>query len=195
MTKLHEAIAVTYAAMGQELTDAALAIITKDLSEYPAEDVLTALTRSRKELRRITLADILDRIPGGRPGAEEAWAIVAPALSDESVTVVMTEEMTQALSIASNLDYDPVAARMAFKDAYARLVALAKENKTPVKWRASLGHDANGREGPLMAAVEKGLLLPVYVQGLLPYRDASTDERIRQLAGAAAKRLAVGHGG
>jgi hypothetical protein len=40
---------------------------------------------------------------------------------------------------------DEVGARMAFKSAYDRLVAKAKETNTPVNWTASLGFDQERR--------------------------------------------------
>lgn len=167
--KLSEAMAVTYAAMGQELSDAALAVACRDLESYPLPGVLSALSRCRKELRRMTLADILDRIPGGHPGVEEAWAICSKALNDERITIVLTDEMSQAFGVALNLQDDPIQARMAFKESYTRLVSLARDERTPIVWRASLGHDANGREGPLLDAIERGRLPAEYVAKLLPH--------------------------
>lgn len=167
--KLHEAIAVTYAAMGQELTDAALTVITNDLKVFPLPGVLAALQRCRKELRRIALADILERIPGGHPGVEEAWSIVAPTLTDERITVVWTAQMSEAFGRALDLADDPVAARMAFKEVYTRLLAVARDAGAAPKWVASLGQDPAGREGPLLAAIEKGRLAAPYVQKLLPH--------------------------
>jgi len=176
--KLIEAVAVTYAAVGQELSDAALAMIAKDLSVYPAQGVAVALSRCRRELRRIALADILERIPGGRPGAEEAWSIVSPTLNDERVTVVWTTEMQQAFGVALKLQDDHIAARMAFKEAYTRLTAEAREAGAPIRWQASLGQDAAGRESVLVAAAEKGLLTVQHVAGLLPYI-AGSDASLR----------------
>ena len=60
--QLHEAIAVTYALMGQDLTDAALEVACHDLKDYPPKLVLTALERCRKECKRISLADIITRM-------------------------------------------------------------------------------------------------------------------------------------
>ena len=127
--KLHEAVTVTFAAVGQEMSDAAIALIARDLAEYPLPGVFASLARCRKELRRITLADILERIPGGHPGPEEAWGVIARALSDERVTVVWTDEMRQAFGAALNLSDDPIAARMAFKEVYVRLVNEARAER------------------------------------------------------------------
>lgn len=172
--QLHEAVAVTYAAMGQELTDAALTVIVGDMENLPLPSVLAALQRCRKELRRISLSDILERIPGGHPGAEEAWAIVAPALSDERISLVWTDEMSQAFGVALNLSDDPVAARMAFKETYSRLIAEARDSGKPIKWTPSLGHDKQGRESALVEAVTKGRLTATHAMRLLP-ADVSPD--------------------
>lgn len=178
--KLHEAVAATYAAVGQELSDLALTAVCMDLKGYPPEGLGAALQRCRKELKRISLVDIIDRIPGGLPGPEEAWAIVAPSLTDESKTLVWTDEMAQAFGVALGLQDDPIAARMAFKEAYARLRSESRDAGKPVTWRASLGHDPQGREGPLLEAAEKGRLTMPYVQNLLPNLEPA-DPRIAAL--------------
>lgn len=167
--KRNDAIAATFAAVGQELSDMALAVICKDLEGYPARELAAALQRCRKELKRIALVDIIDRIPGGLPGPEEAWAIVASSLTDERLTLVWTDEIAQAFGVALGLQDDPVAARMAFKETYSRLRSESRDAGKPVKWRASLGHDPAGREGPLLDAAEKGRLPVPYVQSLLPH--------------------------
>lgn len=174
--KLVEALAVTYAAVGQEISDAAMEIMARDLSAYPLEGVLHALSRCRKELRRVTLADILDRIPGGHPNAEEAWAIVARSLNDERVTVVWTDEMSRAFGVALNLQDDPVAARMAFKECYAKEVNQSRNNGTAPRWHVSLGHDPYGREAPILEAVKCGRLTADYAASLLPYRDQPSEQ-------------------
>jgi hypothetical protein len=169
--KLNEAVAATYAAVGQEMSDLALEIICRDLKAYPVADVGVALSRCRKELKRIALVDILDRIPNGHPGPEEAWGIVAKAMSDERVSIVWTDQISEAFGSALNLQDDPVAARMAFKEVYTKLVSQARDEGKPIVWRASLGHDPYGRESVLLEAMEKGRLKSDYVQKLLPHRE------------------------
>ena len=61
---------------------------------------------------------MLSRIDDGRPGAEEAWALI-PKIEDPSG--ILTEEMQAAMRVAYGLLFDvPIAARMAFKEAYQR---------------------------------------------------------------------------
>lgn len=116
-------------------------------------------------------ADILEIIelikPDGRPGADEAWAMIP---RDEYASVVMTEEMAEALHIAQPLldEGDQVAARMAFKEAYARIVDAAKRDGRPVKWFPSLGQDKEGREAVLAEAVRLGRIGAEHAIGLLP---------------------------
>ena len=167
-SKLIEALSVTYAAVGQEVSDAALEIVARDLAPYPLAAVQTALSRCRKELRKITLADILQRIPGGHPGTEEAWSLVARGLYDEAPTLVWTRQIAEAFGVARGLADDPVAARMAFKECYARLVAEAMERNEVPRWSASLGWDVSGRSAPLLDAVERGRITAEAARGLLP---------------------------
>lgn len=92
-------------------------------------------------------ADILAQIEGmaqadGRPAQDEAWAHAMRA-QDEGATVVWTSETAEAYGIARVVRDagDEVGGRMAFKAAYARLVELARAQRRPVRWEASLGHN------------------------------------------------------
>lgn len=143
---LTEAVKGTYATIGQAMTDLELALVVSDLSEYPPNAVMTALTRCRRELKRITPSDIIDRIPGGHPGPEEAWALVAKSLANEAVSIVWTNEMREAMGVALALGDDPIAARVAFKETYTRLVSEARARRSGPVWSASLGWEASGRE-------------------------------------------------
>lgn len=93
----------------------------------------------------------------GRPGAEEAWAI-SLAARDEQDTVVWTSECCQAWAACQPVLQmgDEVGARMAFKEAYARLVAEARAMCAPVVWEVSEGFDKDRRRIALATAVEAG---------------------------------------
>jgi hypothetical protein len=63
---------------------------------------------------------------------------------------------------------DEVGARMAFKEAYSRIVALARAARRPAVWSASLGWDQRKRETSLRRAASAGLLPAPAVVALLP---------------------------
>jgi hypothetical protein len=63
---------------------------------------------------------------------------------------------------------DEVGARMAFKDAYARIVQEARRAKKPAGWTVSLGWDVEGRQEPIRKAVAAGLLPAPSAAALLP---------------------------
>lgn len=153
---LHEEIAVTAELTGTSLSEAAAEIMTTELAAYPLAQVLGALKRCRREVKgRLTMAAVLERLDDGRPGAEEAWAMLPMREGD---TAVWTAEMSQAFGVVvSMIDAgELVAARMAFKETYSRLVSQARDARQPVHWMVTLGHDAAGRSGPLLRAVEAG---------------------------------------
>lgn len=109
-------------------------------------------------------ADVLAQIEGmaandGRPGAEEAWALSMRA-SDESETLVWTDEMAQAWMVCQPVMQmgDEVGARMAFKESYNRQVEDARRARRAVAWTTSLGHDASKRHSALVKAETMGLL-------------------------------------
>lgn len=136
-------------------------------------------------------ADIIAQIEGlaandGRPGADEAWAI-AVAARDEAATVVWTDEMQEAWGVATMvMDLgDEVGARMAFKDAYGRLVDEARRRRNPPSWQVSMGHDSQGRREAIERAVEAGRLPPSTLEGL----PAPAGEAVALLEGPAVKAM------
>jgi hypothetical protein len=165
---LLEAVMTTFAVVGQEMPDIGLKAIVMELQGYPLQAVFEALTRCRKELRKITLADIIERIPTGHLGPEEAWGIVCTLIDDEDVSVVWTEEMAHAYGAARHLKADKVAARMAFKETYIPLVAQARDRRQRPVWRPSLGHDPHGRAAAIEEAVTLGRITVNHAKQWIP---------------------------
>jgi hypothetical protein len=171
--ELLQALAVTVELTGTELSEAAARIFAEDLARYPITQVLAALTRCRRELKgRLTIADVVSRLDDGRPGVEEAWAMLP---RDESVTAVWTEEMARAASIARELmSRDEVAARMAFKETYLRYCQEARDKGDQVTWNVSLGWDKGGRESVVAEAVRSGRISANRAMMILPEIDMDT---------------------
>jgi len=181
-----KAIAVAAELTGTELSEAALRVMAGDLDAYPEAAVLRALDRCRRELKtRLTLAAVLERIEGqdGRPGADEAWAIAIGAL-DEADTVVWTDEIAQAFDVARPIleARDKVGARVAFRDAYERMVREAREAGQQGRWVASIGHDASRRGAALTQAVQRGRIAGESVAHLLaaPQGDGAVTAALMQ---------------
>lgn len=175
---LLQAIAVTAELTNTELSAAAARVLADDLARYPEAQVLGALVRCRKELKgRMSPADIITRLADGRPGAEEAWAMIP---RDEMGSVVWTEEMREAYGVAAPLiaENEPITARMAFLERYRALVQAARDAGVPVRWTASLGYDTRGRERVLLEAVEQGKLPREHAMMLLPNRDTAATEKL-----------------
>ena len=171
-SRLSEAVAVTLELTGTTLSEVAARMMADDLARYPEQQVMGALTRCRRELKgRLTIADVISRLDDGRPGVEEAWAMLP---KDEQTTVVWTVEMSQASAVVHDLldRGDEVAARMAFKEAYSKACQLARDSGEPVSWSASLGWDKSGRESVLKAAVAAGRLTHGQAQIYLPNMSA-----------------------
>lgn len=159
-----------YALLGREkaLNGPAKALFFRALGVHGIEAVRAGFDAHVKDPQRgrfaPTPADVIAQIEGlvaddGRPGAEEAWAMCSNA-DDESETVVWSDEMSQAYSVAGPLMQagDHIGARMAFKEAYSRLVDVARRERKPVAWSVSLGHDVNKRHAALVTAETRGLL-------------------------------------
>jgi len=158
------------------LAGAAKAMFFRALAAYPLIEVragLDAHLRDPKGGQFLPMpADVIKHIQGivaddGRPGAEEAWA-TAFRSRDESATVVWTDEMSEAYRIAAPLMQagDEIGARMAFKEAYGRLMTEARMTRRPPSWTASLGFDIEGRRQVLLPHIEAGRLSADLMPGL-----------------------------
>ena len=163
-----QALTLAFQYVNQSMPDLAIAEMAHDLAVYPPDQVLAALKRCRSELKVIRYGDILDRLPGGHPGPEEAWAVIGPSLQNEALTVVWTDPMRKAWGVAVSLADDPGAARMAFKETYTKLVSEARAKSQPPDWSVSLGTDRHGRETVILEAVKAGKLPMSYAAGLIP---------------------------
>jgi len=138
---------------GRTLSQGATDMITEKLKKYPEKDVENALLRCQDEcIGKISIGDIIARIKtsDGRPGADEAWALLPQSEED---SVVWTEEMSQAWGTAKNVMDDQTAARLAFRDTYNRLVSEARQKRLPVNWIWSPGINQLQRERALLEAV------------------------------------------
>lgn len=156
-------VAVTAELLGTELSEPGLEMMLADLSAYAEPDVGQALTRCRRECRhRLTLADIVARLPHQPPGPEEAWArAVAARLWEEQTTVVLARAIVEAFPHA--LWPDRVAARMAFLEVYP-----GKLREYGTETWVSLGWDRPGRETAVQEAVQQGRLSLAAARRALP---------------------------
>lgn len=177
MSDMMKELAITVEVTGTELSKGAVQVFEETLKRYPQDAVIKALQKCRVEITgKLSLAHIIQRIDDGRPGAEQAWAMIP---KDEETTAVMTQEMLTAWGVASSLYYegDEVAARMAFRETYTRDCEQARACNIAVAWKVSLGHAKDGRADPIIEAVRSGRI--THERALSHLHD---DKSIRQLA-------------
>lgn len=160
-----------YSRAGFTPNGAQTALWFRALSGYTLAEVRAALDAHVRDPQRGRFApvpaDVIGQIESqrqpadDRPGGDEAWAIAIKA-ADECNTLVWTQEIAEAWSIAKPvfLSRDEVGARMAFRDAYARLVIAAQHRNEPPNWQVSLGHDPELRPIALDAGVKANRLSP-----------------------------------
>lgn len=166
------------------LSATAKAMFFRALAAHSIADVRAALDAHVRDPKRgrfaPTPADVIEQLIGmasddGRPEPDEAWATAVQAAS-EWQTVVWSAETAQAWAIARPvLDAgDEVGARMAFRDAYRRLVDEARASRTPPRWDVSLGWDMERRRIAIEAAVQAGRLSGDHVEALPAPAEAGT---------------------
>lgn len=161
-----------------KLTPAAITIWAAALSRYPLNEAQNAirvhLSSPGSGKFAPKPADLIGIIQSndGRPSADEAWSMIP---RNESVSAVLTQDMLTAMASAQPLldEGDQVAARMAFKDTYNRLVDEGRRFGKPVDWQVSLGDDRFGREAGLAEAVRLKRLTLNHARSLLPIADFS----------------------
>jgi len=170
--RIVQALSVAFQFVNQSMPDLAIEEMAEELAAYPEAQVLAALKRCRSELKSIRYSDILDRMPGGHPGPEEAWSCVSRGMQNEALTVVWTDQMREAYGVAAGLADDPIAARVAFKESYTKLVSEARSRNERPAWCVSLGTDKADRERAVSEALKAGKLLPAYASKFLPLPEA-----------------------
>jgi hypothetical protein len=132
------------------------------LGTYPDGAILRSAERHLTTCKfKPQLADLVEgcraQVDNQWLGPDEAWALMPKSELDSAL---LTSEMAEAMGVATPLLEmgDRVAARMAFRDAYMRLVEKAKiENRSP-SYFPSWGTD-KVQHAPLVAnAVKRGQL-------------------------------------
>ncbi len=191
MKKIFEAIAATAEAMGNAISPSTAAMMAADLSAYPDQVVIKALTIVRRQSKfKLTLADVLEQIealsPDGRPTMDRAWAMMP---KDDSTSAVITQEMASAWGCAYELFQrgDEVGAQIAFKREYAALVSLARTVGEPPAWFPCLGHDKASRAPALALAVAAGSISVDHALRLVA--DTANDQKMIVDACAGAKLI------
>jgi len=183
-----QALALAFQFVNQSMSDLAIDEMAEELRAYPESHVIASLKRCRNELKAIRFTDILDRLPGGHPGPEEAWAIAHRSIvgtkfeENEQATIVWTDEMREAFRLARALSDDPIAARMAFKEKYAQLVSEARATRRKPAWTVSLGYDHGGREVAVREAVEQGRITQAAAARLVPSLPAPSPDILTVMA-------------
>lgn len=152
------------------------AMMFRALARYPLADVRNALDAHMRDPQRGRFyplpADLIAKIDiagDTHPGSDEAWAIAVRA-RDEADTVIWTEQMAQAWGVCRPvMDMgDEVGARMAFRQAYDRMVSDARQANKPAVWTISEGFDKERRIAAVKQAEATGLLLPGAAREALP---------------------------
>lgn len=172
MKSLGRAIIGTLEVMGTTASTVAVGLMVEDLCIYPVAEVSSALARCRREIKgRLSMADIMERIPSANPymSANEAWALALTS-NDEYETVVWTDEIAAAMGDARPILVagDKVGARMAFISSYERRVEMAKSKGESPRWTASLGQCPSLRQTAIEQALMDGRLPADFAVNALP---------------------------
>jgi len=142
-----------------KVTEGIMEIWWDVLKPFPLDIVLQAIDRHLYESKFAPKpAEIVEYIEkmDGRPAENEAWAISINAL-DEQETIIWTAEMALAFEAARPLlkARDKQGAKLAFREAYSRLVAEARRSLSAVNWSVSIGQDKSKINNAISQALSK----------------------------------------
>jgi len=172
-----------------KLTKAVLRHWWTALIEYPLQTVIHCIDQHVKASKFAPKpSDIIEQINAqdGRPTAEEAWSVALKA-SDESETIVWTDEIAGALACGAGdllAEGDKTAARMAFRDSYNRLLGESRAKKLKLNCWVSLGHSVDKRNSVIEDAAERGLISRDKANTLLLEGTTKQGEQFKRLTGS-----------
>lgn len=145
---------------GKDFNDNSMLFIFGVLEEYSLDNIGNAVKIHARQSKFAPMpADIVeiiaDRTGAKHIGSEEAWSIALKAM-DERLPAIFTNEILEAKAICQPVydSGDKVGARMAFREAYTRLIA----NSEPVKWFVSQGDDKTLTNDAVQQAIKQGRL-------------------------------------
>ena len=162
--RIVQAIAIAAEVTGAAFSDNALRVYVRALSRYSEDSVLQAIEACMTDLKhRITLADILERMPGRPPGQEQAWAMALNTrVWEEGATVVIERAIFEAFPFS--VWPDKVAARMVFKERYPETVRTYGGEMS-----VSLGMNSQERDSVVLEAVASGRITRERALKVLPH--------------------------
>lgn len=152
--------AANAAVFNRAVTDDVVNIYWAILTDYTIDEVEGAFVKSLKTSKFFpTPAEIIGLIPSASAdrhiGADEAWGLVLESF-DEYSTVVITHEIAEARGLVLDIyeSGDVTGARMAFREAYNRIISSTGKPK----WFVSEGFDAARKADAVAKAVQLGRL-------------------------------------
>lgn len=157
---------------GQQASKTKVNIYWSVLGRYPISSLRSAANAwVRKSEFMPKPADLIKMIGGinNHLSGDEAWAIAILA-SDEENTVVWTNEMAKAWSLAEIVyqNGDHIGARRTFIEAYERAINEALMYGKPVEVFVSLGRNKEKRIDAINRAIFTGLLTQDKANNYLP---------------------------
>ena len=179
--KLLRMLALTAESCGSEISAELRATWVLDLEGYPFDAILEGLRQVRfSHSGRLTLSAITDRIPGGHPSPEKAWAMCP---IDESRAGWWTPQMQEAFSAAyPHVEAgDRVAARMTFLETYRPLLQAARAERKPPRWELTLGTDKSSTHAAIREGVEKHYISAAKARRMLPEPEINSPESAKML--------------
>lgn len=156
-------------------------VMAEKRKDWPSQDDVVWAIGSKRLLRQM------------HPGKEKAWSIMYPVLRDEWASVVCTDQMLEALTVALPLADNAIQARMAFVERYDELVRECGANAV---WKLRQGYDPQGRGHAVVTAMKAGYLTSDEAESMLNKLPLREDERrladdlIGKIMGPDIKRIA-----
>ena len=158
----------------QEMSPAAMAMITAELSVYDFDAIQAAMRKTAKQGYKVTLGRIVENIDDGRPDPELAWKQVEH-LTEYDAAVLTVEQHRAFCMVSTSLESggnsERITARQAFLAEYKRMCGESRDQCRPVQYmltRAMGDPDGQKANEVVTKAVQEGKLPENQAAGLLP---------------------------
>jgi len=156
-----------YESYGKTITETTLLIFFDVLKEYEFEQIRSGMKMHLGDPKAGSFvprpSDIIRNLQSsnddGHVCADVAWSMIP---QNEHDSYVVTDQIMEAWGVALPLieSGDMQAARMAFRPAYEKILERVRKENKKVIWKATQGHNIEGREQAKQIANEKNKGMP-----------------------------------
>jgi len=155
-----ESLTVSLDMMGQDMNEASIQMMARELYSFPFEVVQKALRLAVRECKyKLNLAEIISRIDDGRPSPTQAWQSMSQF--KESDAYYVPDEMHRAwCGVSTDMEHADnsikIACRQSFLETYEKMCQESCDQGKPISYFLSQPQGI-GREQKVLEVITKAI--------------------------------------